>query len=265
MEARRADIPLRWVALIVALINIAFNSILDNFTSIPSIKDLAYHYNNLFIPASYAFAIWGLIYLLYIVYCIIQLLPSQINKTGYDNLNIPFIIINLLGIVWVYAFRQSLVAFSEVVIIVMLLCSVVLFSMSQRMIRRLNYSRWLSVPFSMLMGWLSVAVIAGTAVFLVSVNWDGMGIGGANWVMIVLGGALLLALLIGVGYKDITYPLVIAWGTFAVWANLKTDLPIPAQAALGVAVVSLLIAVWAMVKQLRYKNKRESSTEEDSL
>ena len=263
METRRSDIPLRWVALIVALINIAFNSILDNFTSMPSIKDLTYHYSSLFVPASYAFAIWGLIYLLYIAYCIIQLLPSQKDKLGYDNLNIPFIIVNLLGIAWVYAFRQNLVAFSEAVIIAMLFCSIALFSMSKRMIRRLNYSQWLAVPFAMLMGWLSIAVIAGTAVFLVSINWHGMGIDAPNWIMIVLAGTLLLSMLIGVGYMDVTFPLVIAWGTFAVWVNLKDTLLIPAQVALGVAVISLLIAVLALVKLLRHK--KPVITEENSL
>lgn len=263
MEARRSDIPLRWVALIVAIINIGFNSMLDKFTDMPTIKGVTYQYSSLFVPAPYAFAIWGLIYLLYIAYCVVQLLPSQKDKLGYDNLNIPFIIVNLLGIAWVYAFRQNLVAFSEAVIVVMLLCSIVLFSMSKRMIRRLNYNQLLAVPFAMLMGWLSVAVIAETAVFLVSTNWNGLGIDEPNWVMIVLAGTLLLSILIGVGYMDVTFPLVIAWGTFAVWVSLKDTLPIPAQVALGVAVMSLLISVLALVKILRRRKPR--LTEENSL
>ena len=263
METRKADIPLRWVALIVALINIAFNSILDTYTNMPSIKTLTYQYKTLFVPAPYAFAIWGLIYLLYIAFCIVQLLPSQKNKLAYDNLNIPFIMVNLLGIAWLYAFRQNLVAFSEAVIIAMLFCSIALFSMSKRAIRRLNYSHWLAVPFAMLMGWLSIVVMAETSVFLASINWQGLNIDAANWVMIVLAGALLLSLLIGVGYMDITYPLVMAWGTFAIWVSLKNNFPVPAQVALGVAVISLLIAVLAMVKLLRHK--KPTITEENSL
>lgn len=251
MEKTKGDIPLRWVALLVTLINIAFDYILTAFTDIPSIKDLTFQYRPLFVPASYAFAIWGIIYLGYIIYSVVQLLPSQQYKTGYDNLNIPFLIVNILGIVWVYAFRQNLVLFSEWVIIGMLLCSVILFTMSQRLVRRLNYSRWIIVPFSMLMGWLSVATIAGTSVLLVAVHWDGWGITPDNWVLIVLAVALLLAMMIGVLFNDIAYPLVVAWGTFAVWVNLKTAYPLPAQVALGVAVISALVAVWAMVKVRR--------------
>ena len=263
MEAKNSDIPLRWVTLVITLINIGFSYMLDVFTDIPSIKNLTYQYKTLFVPASYAFAIWGVIYLAYIIYCVVQLLPSQKNKSGYDQLNIPFLIVNLLGIVWVYAFRQSLVAFSEAVIVAMLICSIALFSIAQRLVRRLHYSRWIIVPFSMLMGWLSVAVIAGTAVFLVAIQWDAMGIDAANWVMILLAVVLLLSLLIGTGYKDITYPLVISWGTFALWISLKNVVLLPAQVALGVAVISLLIALWAVVKQLRYKRIKPSN--ENSL
>lgn len=263
MEGKTGDIPLRWVALIVTLINIGFNYILNAFTDIPSIKELTFSYNTLFIPAGYAFSIWGLIYLAYIIYCIVQLIPSQHSKTGYDYLNIPFIIVNLLGIVWIYTFRQNLVTFSEVVIIGMLLCAIILFGISRRLVRRLQYNRWIVVPFSLLMGWLSIACIAGTAVFLVSIKWNGLGISPENWVMIILAVALLLSLLIGVGCIDMVYPLVIAWGTFAIWISLRKNFLLPAQVALGVAVMSLLISIWAMVKQSQHR--KVMMRKEDSL
>ncbi len=224
-------------------------------TDLPGIKYVTDQYSTLFVPASYAFAVWGLIYLAHVIYCIVQLLPSQKYFAVYDKLNGTFIMVNLLSIAWLYSFRQNLIPFSEALIIAMLIGAIILFSIAYSEVKKHNQSRWITVPFAMLMGWLSVAIISGTSLFLVYIKWNAFGISPGNWTMILLAVTMLLSLIIGAGFREILYPLVIAWGCFALWMKLKHQLTMPAQVALIVAIVSLLIAVWSIIKQIQQNTK----------
>ena len=76
---------------------------------------------------------------------------------------------------------------------------------------------FLHLPFSVYLGWISVATIANTAAFLTSIGWDGYPMKGGDWagLMIIIAGVL--------GYwmatirKDIAYGLVILWALWGIY------------------------------------------------
>jgi hypothetical protein len=70
---------------------------------------------------------------------------------------------------------------------------------------------FLSIPFSIYFGWITVATIANITVFLVSISWDGFGVTDFTWTMIIL----LVGVMIGIARmnkdKNIAYGLVLIW------------------------------------------------------
>jgi hypothetical protein len=67
------------------------------------------------------------------------------------------------------------------------------------------------VPFSVYLGWITIASIANVSVTLVSVGWDGFGISQETWATLILIVALLITLLVIATRKDVAYGLVIIW------------------------------------------------------
>jgi len=69
----------------------------------------------------------------------------------------------------------------------------------------------IQLPFSMYLGWITIASIANVSVTLVSLNWGGFGISHETWATIIVIIALLISILVLVTRKDIAYGLVIIW------------------------------------------------------
>src|SRR5215217_2610940 len=76
----------RVLALVAILANVAFNYVYSMLPlGLPDMKTASDRYPNLFTPAPYAFSIWGLIYLSWIVYAIVGLLPSRRENPLFDR------------------------------------------------------------------------------------------------------------------------------------------------------------------------------------
>lgn len=83
---------------------------------------------------------------------------------------------------------------------------------------------FVSIPFNVYFGWITVATIANITVFLVSINWNGFGIADFVWTILVL----IIGAIIGVFRmhkdKSVAYGLVLMWAYFGILLrHLFTD------------------------------------------
>ncbi|MFD2698238.1 tryptophan-rich sensory protein [Mesonia sediminis] len=134
-------------------------------------------YANLFTPAGYAFAIWGLIYLSLLAFSVFHLIRVFKQGKKEDFLlqtGSKLILANLATSAWVVAWLYEYTAISVVLMfiaLVALLRIVVVTRMevwdAPRSIIAFNW--W---PICLYAGWLSVASIANTAAFLVKIDWQ---------------------------------------------------------------------------------------------
>jgi hypothetical protein len=256
MNPSKPRMGLRWLTLFVVLLNVVVSSITDRLgIGGESIATVTRQYDSLFVPAGYAFSIWGLIYLSFVIYSIVQLLPSQKYKPIYEQLDGPVMWVNILGLLWQLVFRFNQVTTSLLIILVMLIAGIVLFVRSQRAVSKLNYSRWLLVPASIFLGWICVATIANVSVWLIAIGWDGGNISAGTWTMLLLSVALLLGLVISLRYKNFIYPAVIAWATFAIWIALQNRMVYVAQAALFTAIAAMVLTLIAIVRNVRHTRR----------
>jgi len=110
------------------------------------------------------------------------------------------------------------------------------------------------LPFSIYLGWITIASIANVAVLLVSLNWNGFGLSQETWAVLIIIIALLLASLVVITRKDIAYGLVVIWALLgiSVKQSIYPTIVTTAQAS-AIAIGFIIVAV-----VLYYKLKSRS-------
>jgi hypothetical protein len=166
-----------------------------------------------FVPAGYVFSIWGLIYLGLIGYAIYQALPSQRQNPRLQSIGGFFTLASLANIAWLFLWHYEQFVGTLIAMLVLLISLIVIYL-------RLGIGRgivsmaesWLvRLPFSIYLGWISVATVANVTSLLDYLDWDGFGLSPEVWMIIVLAVVVVIAGLMSVTRRDIAYSLVILW------------------------------------------------------
>ncbi len=172
----------------------------------------------LIIPASYAFAIWGLIYLGLFAFGIYQLLPNQRQDEDLRQVGYLLAIASVAQCIWVYLFLYRLFAVSVVAMLLILLPLIAIYLRLKIGKKTVSRSKkwYIHRPISIYLGWISVATIVNVACALYSQGWDGWGISTEIWTVIMSLIATAVAGLIAIQGEDIVYPGVTVWALVAI-------------------------------------------------
>ena len=243
----------RWMALFVVVANILFNYLSQQVAfGRGSVGQVSARYNSLFTPADYAFAIWGLIYLATLFYAIHQLLGSQRAAYAHDALARPLIVLNLLAMAWLAAFRFELIALSVLVIVAMLATSLLIFVRATGAVTHHELSKWVLLPATLWFGWLSVAVVANVSLWALAMDWTTSI--QATWTLAMIAIVALLGLGIGYRYRNGIYPLVIAWAAIGIGVARQSDERPIAATALASAVLMIAWSCYSFARARRARS-----------
>ncbi|MEW6179611.1 MAG: tryptophan-rich sensory protein [Chloroflexota bacterium] len=251
---------LRWLNLLTLVGTIAVNSLanilpINNRTT----GEISDSYPVLFTPAGYVFAIWSLIYLSLIAFAMYQLLPSQKNNPHIEQIGGWFIAANLFNGGWIFAWHYGMIPLSMILMLGLLVSLLIIYTrlgigltaVSQRDRSLLHF------PFSLYLGWISVATIANASVLLYTLNWNGFGLSAELWTsfVIIVGG--ILAFLMIHFRKEITYPLVIVWAFSGILFKPEGS-PFVANVAGTTAMLILVFLLYSMLRarQIRLISSR---------
>ncbi|MEB3216169.1 MAG: tryptophan-rich sensory protein [Nostocales cyanobacterium 94392] len=207
-----------FAAVIIAFtVNVLSNIFPVNGLTIGEISNTLFK-NVLIIPASYAFAIWGLIYLGLFAFAIYQVLPSQrdnphLRKTGY-----LLAIASLAQSIWVYLFLSRLFVLSVVAMLLILLPLIAIYLRLETGITPASRAeKWfIRYPISIYLSWISVATIVNIASALYINNWNGFGISAEVWTVIMIIIATIIAATALLQRQDIAYSGVTVWALIAI-------------------------------------------------
>lgn len=194
-------------------------------------------------PANYAFAIWGLIYLGLITYGIYQLHPRRRSEPRIRRASGFLIIACLAQIVWVYLFTTQLFWLSVVAMTGILLSLIAAYlQLGIGHIRVSRSHKWQAfVPFSVYLGWISVATVVNVASALYSNGWTGWGISDVGWTVIMLVVSAVIAAIVVVQRRDIAFTLVFVWAYVAIAIRqLNTPAIWITAAVAAIALIGLL-------------------------
>jgi len=113
---------------------------------------------------------------------------------------------------------------------------------------------WMArVPFSIYLGWITVATVANITEVLDFVKWNGFGITPEIWMGIVLAAVLIIAALMSFTRRDIAYTLVILWALAGISVK-QASVPavvIPTWITFGMVAIILALAIF--LSKRRYK------------
>ena len=215
--------------------------------------ELSDSYPNLFVPAGLTFAVWGLIYLLLLLFGFYQardlFKKEKISMPFLDKISYYFILASIANILWIFAWHYEKVALSLVFMIVLLLSLLTIFLRLDigKTILAKKERFFVQTPFSVYLGWITVATIANVTALLISINWDGFGVSEVIWTMIVIIVALIITLLMIITRKDVAYSLVVVWALLGIYIK-RTDISYGIQNNIALtAAVSVILIILAII------------------
>lgn len=114
-----------------------------------------------------------------------------------------------------------------------------------------NAEKWsVDIPFSIYLGWISVATIANVTDYLYLINWNGFGIAPQVWAVIMLVVASILALAMTITRRDSGYAFVLVWSFIGI-AIKQAATPLVANSAWVAALFVLALAIYSIVQRRR--------------
>lgn len=229
--------------ILVLLVNGLSQSQRWNDTTIGEISD---QYENLFTPAGYAFAIWGLIFLMLVAYALFQ-----VRRAFFSKKESPFIeqtswwfsIANVCNASWVVAFTYDYVGLSVVIMLGILISLI-------QIIRNTNMERWdapIEViafvwwPICIYVGWIAVATIANVSAFFASIDVTGDEFTQVVWTMVMITIAVIINAFMVWLRNMREFALVAVWALVAIYMRHKDSIQSIAYYALCGALLLIVI------------------------
>ncbi len=210
-------------------------------------------YPTLITPAGFTFAIWGIIYTLLLVFIIYQVMPKNRDQPFLKQISILFALSGIWNILWLFLWHYESITYSLILMLALLatLISIYLRLDIGRVDVPLKERLAVHLPFSVYLGWISIATIANVSVALTAVSWDGWGIEPSLWAVIIIYVALLLTAAVLASRKDIAFSCVVVWALVGILAK-QGEYPSIVLAS-EVGIVLILVAVGVTVAFSRLK------------
>ncbi len=235
------------------IVNGLANALPINNRTTGELSDL---YPNLFVPAGLTFSIWGLIYVLLAIFVVYQLIPSvrrDAQRTAFiQRIGPLFFVSCLANIGWIFAWHYENLSLSLLLMLILLGCLIAIYL-------RLNIGKTdatktekylVHLPFSVYLGWITIATIANVTALLVDISWNMFGLGEQFWAVAVIIVGIALALSVVFTRKDIYYCLVVDWALLGILLKRLSVATVPDQSVVAVVIAGLVLVTVGIVVQL---------------
>lgn len=260
----RSDI-LRQVATVLSFLavmvsNVAANALPINGQRTAEISD---RFSVYVIPAGYVFAIWGLIYLLLGAFTVWQALPRNREDAALRSLGYLPALSGVLNTAWILLFQYEAWALTVPVMLGLLgtLIAIHLRLWAHRDALHGTTYWTVRAPWSVYLGWITVATIANIAQAGAALGFTGFGIDPVLIGAAVLVVGLAIAATFVIRFRDVAYGLVITWAYVGVAVKEQDTALVAVTAALGALVMAALaVAALAGGRAQRSGGRAPAST-----
>ncbi|MDR4987422.1 MAG: TspO/MBR family protein [Bacteroidales bacterium] len=200
-------------------------------------------YPNLFAPAGITFSIWGIIYLMLMVFVLLQF--REENKQMIAALGWLFALSCVLNATWIFAWHYDRMFWSLILMLALLATLVVI---NQKL---MPFPAGLSrAVFGIYLGWICIATIANVTVLLVKYQWGGWGIPDEVWTIVMIAAGCLITAAVVYKLENPFAGLAVIWAFTGIILKRQQDVPSIVIAA-GIAIaVSLLMVIISFSRQL---------------
>ncbi len=245
---------LRQISVVVVIlatitINILADALPINGLNTGRISDNFHVY---FVPAGYVFAIWGLIYMGLLAYAIYQALPAQKINPRLQSTGWWVVLGGLANSVWIFLWHYQQFVGTLAAMLVLLGSLIAIY---QRLgIGRIRVStgeNWaVRIPFSVYLGWITVATVANVTDVLDYLKWNVFGIAAQTWFLVVLVAVLVISTLMSLNRRDVAYILVILWSLVGIGYKFSNE-PLIWIASLITSLLVALVFLYSLIRWVR--------------
>ena len=214
---------------------------------------------NYTLPPDFIFSIWGVIYLGFLVYAAVGLgtkgaTDAQMNKTAY-----PVAISIFLNFLWTILVGAELWVWAYPLQWMMLAIAIIIMFRWELNHRPLSaFQKYMSIPFALYAGWLTVAMIPFTSDLLNKSGWNFEPFAPTTWALILYVAACIIVLLAFRTLKQPFYLLPLTWALFGFF--IRFDDPLKTTAA-GLMALLLFYFLVQLLKFYRKSRSRGSNTD----
>jgi len=171
---------------------------------------------NLFVPAGITFSIWGVIYLLLLVYCVVQFTGA--NQLVISSISWLFAITCVLNALWIVCWHYQKISLS-LLVMTGILISLIYINM---IIKGLPVGM-IKAAFGVYLGWICIATIANVTALLVNRNWDGFGLPGEVWAIIMIAAGAVITVLSVYRLRNPFIGLAVIWAFTGIIIKRQSD------------------------------------------
>jgi hypothetical protein len=236
-------------------------------TSLPlnnkSTGELSDQYPNLFVPAGLTFSIWGVIYILLAIFVIYGLVVAFKANSGeqsfIEKIGILFFVSCLFNFSWIFAWHYEIVWLSLILMLGLLssLLAIYLRLKIGKSDENNKVKGMVHIPFSVYLGWITIATIANVTALLVDLGWNRFGLSEQFWTILVIAVGIIIALAMLFLRNDIYYNLVVLWAFLGILLKRLGDKATPALfviilTSIGMAVIVIGIILQAVRRKQLY-------------
>lgn len=233
-------------------------------------SEISNKYHTLITPQNFTFSIWALIYgtlAFYVLYSFMVGYSGVLKDKLIDKIAKPFFVNCLFNSMWLVAWHYEKIALSVLIIIGILLSLIYIAVKADiNFFEKINFSRGVVfIPFSIYLGWVSVATIVNISAFLVSLGFRGGRYEHIYAVVVLSLGGLLSALAVFIK-NNFPFALTVSWASFGIYSkasslfneNGRFAYQIVSYAAMLVLLLSLALSIYGTIRFLRNNVKQNT-------
>jgi translocator protein len=238
---------LRQIAVIIAVAATIIMNILANVLPLnnQTTGDISDRFPVYFVPAGYVFSIWLLIYIGLVAYAVYQALPTQKHNPRLRRIGWLFVLSCAANIAWLFFWHYNLFPLTLIAMFILLALLIAIYLRLEIGRQPVSIGEKLAVhlPFSIYLGWITVASIANTSNVLYDLGWNGGPIAPEVWTVIMLVVAVIVTAAMLYFRRDIAYALVIIWAAVGISVAQAGVTLVPTAALVTAGVIALLIVL----------------------
>ncbi|CAM3880339.1 TspO/MBR family protein [Mesobacillus thioparans] len=237
----------RFLLILLATIVVVVVNALANILPIngQNTGEISNRLDVLFTPAGYVFGIWGLIYFLLFIWTIRQFPASRRNLPVYQKSTPFYVLSSVLNTAWILLWHYEFFLLTVFVMIGLLLTLIRLY----QLIKNEEHSFWDLLPFSVYLGWISVATIANISYYLKYIGWNGFGLTDVAWTLTMLVVATLLAIYFHYKNEDRIYPLVFIWAFIGIGVKNAAAHPLVSTTSYVLSAIILITILFGLFRK----------------
>lgn len=221
-------------------------------------------YPNLLVPAGFTFSIiWTLIYLGLLAFTIYQLWlafwgehPQELSRL-MTRMRYWWMISCIANACWLFAWHYELLPVSVLLMLLLLVCLIAIrhnFAIGDTA-APLREKLFVHFPFSLYLGWISIATVANITALMVYWGWHGQGISQVVWSVLMISLCAGISAYMILQHHSITYGLVNAWALYGIilkrkHADLVSEHVVTQAAIIAIGLIAVAIS-WKLYRERR--------------